>query len=516
VRAIFRTRSAARALLLAVAGAAGWGCGGSSAATVGGDAGADDGSALDEAGADDAAAAADVPLGPPTHLEELQRAHVDLRFGMFIHFGILTYTGMWAQPNLDITQFNPTQLDPNQWADAAVAAHMTYGVLTTRHHDGFALWDSQAGTFDVGSIPWMNGQGDVVRAYVDAFRAHGLAPGLYYSIWDATEGLGNKGVNSTVTAADMAYIETQLTELLTNYGPIPLLVFDGWSWKMGHRLVDYAEIRRLVKSLQPDCLMLDNTHLDSPWENDLVGVEEAEGNSFIPADNTFPATQMQKINASGGNDWFWAPDIGGIMSVAGIVNGHLGVLEPRWTNFLLNCPPNRDGLLDDAIVSRLAEVGAAWSPDATRPPLPRQPPQIERPYDPDPLAATATSGRAPNAVDGVDDFYGYSTWVTTDPLPQSITIDLGQVHPDVSIVDYVPRYVYAMGPSADGAITSYEIATSVDGAAFTTVASGAWPADAKMKTAAFDPTAARYVRLTANAANGTAAVATEIAVGAGP
>jgi alpha-L-fucosidase len=492
-------------------GGAGGVSGGGGAGGGGAGAGGDDGGG---AGGSSADAAPDAPPAPPSHLELLQRAHVELRFGMFIHFGILTYTGMWAQPNLDITQFNPTKLDPNQWAEAAVSAHMTYGVLTTRHHDGFALWDSQAGTFDVGSVPWMNGQGDVVRAYVDAFRAHGLQPGLYYSIWDATEGLGNKGVNSTVTAADMSYIETQLTELLTNYGPIPLLIFDGWSWKMGHRLVEYAEIRRLVKSLQPDCLMLDNTHLDSPYENDLVGVEEAEGNAFVPADNTFPATQMQKINSMGGNDWFWAPDIDGIMSVAGIVNGHLKVLEPRWTNFLLNCPPNRDGLLDDAIVSRLAEVGAAWSPDATRPPLPAQGPEIERPYDP--VAATATSGRGGNAIDGVNDFYAYTVWQPTAGLPQSVTVDLGQVYPDVGILSYLPRNVAQMGPSAAGAITSYEVATSADGTSFTTVATGAWAADAKMKTVAFPPATARYVRLTAAASNGDPAAATEIAIGAAP
>ncbi len=337
---IRRTRARA-AILIAAAAVAGCTTSSSPAGII--DAGADSDPVVIDAGPD-------VPVFS-AHLEDLQRAYTELRFGMFIHFGILTYTGTWAQPNLDITQFNPTKLDPNQWADAAVAAHMAYGVLTTRHHDGFALWPSQASTFNVGNIPWMNGQGDVVRAYVDAFRAHGLLPGLYYSIWDATEGLGTKGAKAAATADQMNYIETQLTELLTNYGPIPLLIFDGWSWKMGHRNVDYAEIRRLVKSLQPDCLMLDNTHLSSPYENDLVGVEEAEGNAFVPEDNTFPATQMQKINAMGGNDWFWSPTIGGLMTTTKIIANHLQILEPRWGNFLLNCPPNRDGLLDDAIVN---------------------------------------------------------------------------------------------------------------------------------------------------------------------
>src|SRR5204863_7876704 len=196
-----------------------------------------------------------------TPLETLQRSYVDLRFGMFLHFGILTYTGMWSQANLPIDMFNPTGLDPSQWATAAASAHMTYGVLTTRHHDGFALWPSKVGNFNVGNVSWMNGQGDVVRAYVDAFRAKGLAPGLYYSIWDNTEGIGN----GTVTTAQMNYITTQITELLTNYGPIPTLILDGYSWRMGHKAVPYEQIRNVVKSLQPNCLLTDHTHLNDTW-----------------------------------------------------------------------------------------------------------------------------------------------------------------------------------------------------------------------------------------------------------
>jgi alpha-L-fucosidase len=281
---------------------------------------------------------------------------------------------------------------------------------------------------------------------------------------------------------------------------------------MGHRQVPYGEIRALVKSLQPNCLLLDNSHLTSPWENDLAGVEEAQGNAFVPADNTFPALQMQKINGSGGNDWFWAPDVGGLMSVSTIVDSHLKVVEPRWGNFLLNCPPNRDGLLDDAIVSLLGNVGKAWAPDTTRAPLPAQPPQIDVAYDP--VSATATSGTAGNAVDGKDDWYTYSVWESAGALPQSLTVDLGQVRPDVSVLDYVPRYVAQMGENADGAITMYSIETSTDGTTFSPAASGSWPADGKMKAASFAPVAARYVRLDALAVNGTNAAATEIAIGA--
>lgn len=442
-------------------------------------------------------------------LEEVQRDYIELRFGMFIHFGILTYTGSWSQANLPIEQFDPTALDPGQWADAAVAAKMKYAVLTTRHHDGFGLWPSAVSDFDVGSIGWQGGQGDVVRQYVDAFRERGLLPGLYYSVWDNTQGTGN----GPVTREQIDYVKAQLSELLTNYGPIPILVFDGWSWKMGHQAMPYQEIRALVKSLQPNCLMLDHSHLMSPWDADIAAIEEPKG-AFAPEDNTAPATQGQKINGSGGNDWFWSPNIGGLMSVENIVDQHLTLLEARYTNFLLNCPPNREGLLDQAIVDRLTEVGEAWSPNRERPPLPPQGPQNERPYTP--VSATATSGTAANAIDGHNDWGFYTLWSTAEALPQSITLDLGQEQPDVGFLGYVPRYVPNNGPSSEGAITSYAIYTSTDNVEFTEAATGEWPADGKMKVATFPAVAARYVRLEALASNGQDIAATEIAVGAAP
>jgi alpha-L-fucosidase len=241
--------------------------GGSGRADGGGSGGADTGGS---GGANAAADAQAVDAGT-VGLERLQRDFVDLRFGMFIHFGILTYTGSWAQGNLDITQFNPTGLDCDQWASAAASAGMKYGVLTSRHHDGFALWPSKASKFNVGNIPWKAGQGDVVRCYVDAFRKQGLLPGLYYSIWDTTQGVAA----GSISAAKLDYVKTQLAELLTNYGSIPILVIDGWSWQMGHKAIAYQEIYELVKSLQPNCLVTDHTHVPVPWDVDIVNYEGA-------------------------------------------------------------------------------------------------------------------------------------------------------------------------------------------------------------------------------------------------
>jgi alpha-L-fucosidase len=292
-----------------------------------------------------------------------------------------------------------------------------------------------------------------------------------------------------------------------------VLVIDGWSWKTGHNVVPYDEIRALVKSLQPDCLLTDHTHMADPWEVDIVNFEEPQG-GFVPEGNTYPGNQGNKINSAGGNDWFWAPNIGGLMSVSSIVDDHLKKLEPRWTNFLLNCPPNRDGLLDATIVNRLQEVGAAWSADQNRPALPAQMPWIERPYTP--RSASATSGVAANAIDGLNDTNVHTAWEASGALPQSLTLDLGELRPDVGMLSYVPRYVSTSGGigSADGAITSFGILVSPDGVVYTEATSGSWAADGKMKTATFGPVAARFVRLEARATSGKAPVATEVTVGA--
>ena len=439
--------------------------------------------------------------------ENLQRAFTDLRFGIFIHFGIMTFTGAaWATPNQDVSKFNPTDLDCNQWADAAVSAKMKFGILTTKHHDGFCLWDSKFTENDVASSPWKNGKGDVVREYVDAFRSHGLIPCFYYSIWDNTKGVGN----GQITQKDMEFIKGQLTELLTNYGEIKLLFIDGWSWKMGHKKVPYDEIRTLVKKLQPDCLLVDNTHLQCLYDNDMI---HYEAGGTCPENNTLPALQSALINKGGGNDWFWGTGVptSVLMSADEIVNKNLKYLEPRWCTFILNCPPNREGKLDSNILNRLKEVGQAWNPDLTRPHLPKQKPCIEFPVLP--VSASATSGSASNAIDGINDRFFYSVWQSSSSLPQSITLDLGKEYANISILDYVPKYKTVTTPLTEGSIKSYKIYTSSDKINFTEVANGEWNGDTSMKIASFPATAARYIKLEAMSGVGGFAAATEIEIG---
>src|SRR5690348_5016926 len=111
-------------------------------------------------------------------LHTLQQRFVDLRFGMFIHFNIPTFMNQdWADPDASPAIFDPRKLDCAQWARAAKSAHMSYGCLTTKHHSGFCIWDTKTTDYNVMHSPLHR---DVVREYVDAFRAQGLKTCLYY------------------------------------------------------------------------------------------------------------------------------------------------------------------------------------------------------------------------------------------------------------------------------------------------------------------------------------------------
>ena len=215
------------------------------------------------------------PLPLPT---PAQRQWMDLKFGLFVHFGINTYYDVeWSDGTLDPSRFNPTELDTDGWCRAARAAGMRFVVLTTKHHDGFCNWPTTCTEYSVRATPY---KGDIVGQFVDSARRHDLAVGFYYSLWDRHEPSHNLN-----DAAYAAFMKVQLTELLTGYGPVVELWFDGmWAkqqggwdgelsgnpvsstgdfmqaWRQeGARRWHWDELYHHIKSLQPNCIVLNNT-----------------------------------------------------------------------------------------------------------------------------------------------------------------------------------------------------------------------------------------------------------------
>lgn len=185
----------------------------------------------------------------PSHKENTcQKKMRERGYGMFIHFGMNTFNGMeWSEGKDPATLYNPTELDCEQWVRTARDAGFRYVLLVTKHHDGFCLWDSAVTDYDVASS---GNTTDVVRAVSDACRKYGLEFGVYYSLWDRHE----PSYKADDFSGYRKFMDDHLTELLTNYGDVCEIWFDG-GWDRKPEDWDIPHIYELVKSLQPDCAM---------------------------------------------------------------------------------------------------------------------------------------------------------------------------------------------------------------------------------------------------------------------
>jgi alpha-L-fucosidase len=176
-----------------------------------------------------------------TQLLQIKRA-----YGMFMHFGINTFSGdEWSDGTVPADIYNPNDLDCDQWVRVARDAGFRYVLLTTKHHDGFCLWDSKFTDYDVASSKVKT---DIVASVSKACKKYGLEFAVYYSLWDRHEtSFKDKDPQKYVE-----FMKNQLTELLTNYGPICELWLDGgWARKQNEWGID--QVYDLVKKFQPNC-----------------------------------------------------------------------------------------------------------------------------------------------------------------------------------------------------------------------------------------------------------------------
>jgi alpha-L-fucosidase len=293
---------------------------------------------------------------------------------MFLHFGVNTFTDReWGDGTEDPAIFNPTRLDARQWARAARAAGFRAMILTAKHHDGFCLWPTRTTRHSVASSPWRAGAGDVVREFVDACRAESLRPGLYLSPWDR-----NAAVYGDSPRYNDFYVD-QLTELLTNYGPIAEIWFDGANGEgpTGKRQTyDWPRTWSTVRRLQPNAVMFSDAGPDIRWIGNERGAAGITNWSTVdPAVVPYPGASGDAVmrmlqqgdpNGSvwrpGETDvsirpgWFYHPaEDARVRSPESLVDLYFTSVG-RNSKLLLNVPPTRDGLLADADIAALTAI----------------------------------------------------------------------------------------------------------------------------------------------------------------
>jgi len=291
---------------------------------------------------------------------------------LFVHFGINTFTDReWGDGREDPAIFAPSNLDARQWARAAKAGGFRAMVLTAKHHDGFCLWPSRTTSHTVARSPWRTGTGDVVREFVEACRAEGLRPGLYLSPWDRN----NPAYGDSPRYNDL-YCE-QLTELLTQYGPLAEVWFDGANGEGPNgkkQEYDWPRVWALVRKLQPEAVMFSDAGPDVRWcGNERGSAGDPNWSIVNPAAVPYPGStgpgviaalqhgdpagtvwRPAEADTSIRPGWFYHPaEDSRVQSVDSLVQLYFRSVGHN-AKLLLNVPPTRDGVLHETDVSRLA------------------------------------------------------------------------------------------------------------------------------------------------------------------
>jgi alpha-L-fucosidase len=292
---------------------------------------------------------------------------------LFLHFGVNTFTDReWGEGKEDPAIFAPSGLDAREWARSARAAGFRALILTAKHHDGFCLWPTKTTTHSVARSPFRDGRGDVVREFVDACRAEGLRSGLYLSPWDRNHPLYGDSPRYNDVYAD------QLTELLTWYGPLAEVWFDGANGEgpNGKRQVyDWPRTWGLVRKLQPRAVIFSDAGPDVRWcgnENGVAGdpnwstVDPAKvpapgvsGPGIIDAlqhgDPAGAVWRPAEADTSIRPGWFHHPAEDARVKTADRIFDLYCRSVGRNSKLLLNVPPTREGRLHATDVARLTE-----------------------------------------------------------------------------------------------------------------------------------------------------------------
>ena len=364
----------------------------------------------------------------------------EMEFYAFIHFATNTFSNEeWGDGSKDPKTFNPTNLDCRQWARVCKEAGMKGMILTAKHHDGFCLWPSKYTDYSVKSSPWKDGKGDIVKELSKACKEYGLKLGLYLSPWDRHHAQYGK-------PEYVEYFRNQLRELLTNYGDIFEVWFDGanggWGYYGGawenrnidrKTYYDWQNTIKIIRKLQPSAIIWNEVGPDIRWcgnEGGSVGetnwsifdyhkyapgtgdprelrVGMMDGPSWIPAE----------VNTSIRPGWFYHEhEDGKVKNLQKLMDTYYDSIGRNGT-FLLNFPIDKRGLIHENDAAEAARFAKAVR-EAFAVNLAKQA-KVE--------ASNVRKGKpkfaAENAIDGKKNTY----WATDDDvLAADITLDFGK------------------------------------------------------------------------------------------
>lgn len=307
------------------------------------------------------------PVGPTP--SDNQMRWQEMEYYAFIHFSLNTYTDQsWGFGDEDINLFNPQKLDTRQWARICKEAGMTGIIVTAKHHSGFCLWPSEYTEYSVKNAPWKDGKGDVLRELANACREYGLKLGIYVSPWDRNH--PEYGNPEYIT-----YFRNQIKEVLTNYGDIFEIWFDGANGGSGYygganetrkidrkTYYDWKPTYNMIRELQPNIVIWNDNGdradlrwvgtedgyvgetnwslLDSLGEvtNDMLRYGKEDGNAWVPGE----------VNTSIRPEWFYHPgEDKKVKSLPKLLDTYYHSIGRNGT-FLLNFPIMPNGLIHES------------------------------------------------------------------------------------------------------------------------------------------------------------------------
>ncbi|MGO9111209.1 MAG: alpha-L-fucosidase [Thermoguttaceae bacterium] len=378
------------------------------------------------------------PYGPVPTARQL--AWHQLERYAFVHFTVNTFTDReWGNGDESEKVFNPTDFDADQIVGTIQEAGLRGVVLTCKHHDGFCLWPSKYTEHSVKKSPWYNGKGDVVKEISDACRRHGLKFGVYLSPWDRNH-------KDYARPEYITYYRNQLRELLTNYGPIFEVWFDGANGGDGYyggarerrnidnrTYYDWENTWKIVRQLQPQACMFSDGGPDIRWignESGFAGETcwatvnragtfpgHADGRTLVQGERTGADWLPGEVDVSIRPGWFYhVHEDQQVRSPANLLKIYYDSVG-RGANLILNLPPDRRGRIHDNDVKSLREWGklleATFAKDLAQG-----------------ASASASNTRgndekfaAANAIDGKPETY----WATDDTVTTpELVLDLGK------------------------------------------------------------------------------------------